>query len=217
MAVPTRAWDNYWGDEGSSRFRDVSWSKRRMLRVMAPHALAGQTVLDAGCGSGFFSRAFLDQGMDVISLDASEKALELTKTKTEGRGRGIQADLLQQDLALRVGQECGLVFSDGLFEHFEGKEQDRILLNLKKCLRADGKIITFVPNRFSPWELIRPFFMPGIEERPFTLKGLSDMHERNGFSVGQRGGVNVLPFPLSPEKVLGPLFGMLLFVIAKKR
>ena len=33
--------------------------------------------------------------------------------------------------------------------------------------------ITVVPNCWSPWEIIRPIFMPGIEERPFVLSQLT--------------------------------------------
>ena len=86
-----------------------------------------------------------------------------------------------------------------------------------KLLADDGSLVTFVPNRWSPWELIRPFYMPGIEEAPFVLSELIELHERNGLCVIQKGGVNTLPFRLSPDKWFAEQFGMLLYTIARKK
>jgi len=65
--------------------------------------------------------------------------------------------------------------------------------------------------------LIRPFLMPGIEEKPFVLRQLVELNHRDGLVVIEKGGVNVFPFSLSPDKFFGHLFGMLLFVVAKKK
>ena len=58
--------------------------------------------------------------------------------------------------------------------------------------------------------------MPGIEETPFILKELVEVHERNGLSVIQKGGVNTIPFRFSPDQWMGSTFGMLLYVIARR-
>ena len=82
-------------------------------------------------------------------------------------------------------------------------------------VKPGGHIVTFVPNRWSPWELIRPFFMPGIAEKPFVLNELLDLNRRNDLAIVESGGVNVLPYAVSPE-MMGPAFGMLLYTVAKK-
>ena len=56
--------------------------------------------------------------------------------------------------------------------------------------------------------------MPGIYEKPFRREALLDLH--GGLEIVERGGLNVLPFRLSPERALGPRFGMLLYVMARK-
>lgn len=216
MATPQNSdWNNFWQRTQSQRFGKISWSKQRILNVLSPHAVRGKRALDAGSGSGFFSAYFCDQGMDTVSLDFSQAALDMTAKTTQGRSQGVRADLLNDALQERFEKKFDLIFSDGLLEHFAPESQDKILQNLSAVLAANGVIVTFVPNRWSPWELIRPLYMPGIDEKPFTFSQLKKLHQRNGLKLAAAGGVNVFPFRISPE-FLGPQFGMLLYVIAQK-
>ncbi len=209
-------WNRFWNDDSTQKFTQVSWSKRRILRVLKPYVVSQQRALDAGCGSGFFSKYFCDEGMSTVSLDYSSGALEIASRASAGRAKIVQKDLLTDDIAKDLDGRFDLIFSDGLLEHFSSHDQDRILQNLKAILNPQGVLITFVPNRFSPWELIRPWFMPGIEETPFVLKELIDLNQRNGFKVMAKGGVNTFPLVFSPDRFLGAAFGMLLYTIAKK-
>jgi SAM-dependent methyltransferase len=209
-------WNRFWSRPGSKQFSKVSWSKRRILNVLEPFATAGKMALDAGCGSGFFSRYFCDRGMSTVAADYSESALEMAKTVTDGKCRLLKADFLNERLDQKLTDRFDLIFSDGLLEHFSAPQQDTIIKNWASVLSADGVMITFVPNRFSPWELIRPLYMPGIEETPFILKELVSVHERAGLKIVQKGGVNTLPFRFSPDQWTGSAFGMLLYVVAKQ-
>ena len=215
ITTEKKDWDRFWAREESLKFTQPSFSKRRIIEIISPFLPKCRNVLDAGCGTGFFSKYFCDSGLGVVSLDYSDSALGITKRMTQGRSRVVKEDLLSENLAERLGEKFDIIFSDGLFEHFSSAFQDRIIQNFLMLLKAEGIVITFVPNRFSPWELIRPWLMPGIEEKPFVLKGLIDLNERNGLSVVQRGGVNTIPFRLSPDQIFGRYFGMLLYTIAR--
>ena len=48
-----------------------------LLRVMTLHE--GETVLDLACGSGFFSRAFAEEGVKVIGVDVAKALIEIAK------------------------------------------------------------------------------------------------------------------------------------------
>lgn len=208
-------WNNFWSREQSQRFSKLSWSKRRILEVLQPRCLSGFFALDAGCGSGFFTKFFCDQGLSATALDYSESELKMAGQMTQGAAKLVRADMLNENLAEMMAERFDIIFTDGLFEHFSETEQDKIMRNLMSVSKPGGYIVTFVPNRWSPWELIRPFFMPGIEEKPFVLKGLLDLNRRNDLAVVKSGGVNVLPYAISPE-FLGPRFGMLLYTVAKR-
>jgi len=216
MTPKSSDWNHFWGLNKTGQLTQVSWSKRRVMKILEPFIKEGGAALDAGCGSGFFSKYFCDQKMRTVSLDYSHKALEIARQMTEGRAKIIQHDLMVSHLEKKIEERFDVIFTDGLFEHFPQEDQDKIFNNFAALLSDQGVIITFVPNRWSPWQLIRPFFMPGIEETPFVLKGLVDLNQRNGLSVIDQGGVNTLPFAFSPETFLGKRFGMLLFTIARK-
>lgn len=217
MRLPEdKDWNRFWSRPGSQQFSQISWSKRRILNVLEPYAIDGKKALDAGCGSGFFSKYFCDRGMPTVAADYSDSALEMAKTITEGKSKLLKADFLNEPLDKKLNDRFDLIFSDGLLEHFSSGQQDTIIKNWDSVLSKDGVMVTFVPNRFSPWELIRPLYMPGIEETPFVLKELVNVHERNRLRVIQKGGVNTLPFRFSPDRWTGAAFGMLLYVVARK-
>ena len=50
---------------------DMSYERDRFISLLP----AGGKVLDAGCGSGRDSKAFLEQGFEVTAFDASERIL----------------------------------------------------------------------------------------------------------------------------------------------
>lgn len=65
------------------REAEVMTSHRQAVRLLAPHAAAGDTLLDAGCGSGYFFHALTDQplALEYYGIDASAALLDI--------GRGI--------------------------------------------------------------------------------------------------------------------------------
>jgi len=209
-------WESFWRASKTSGVARPSWSKRRVLKIVSPYVQPGKCVLDAGCGSGFFSHYFCEQGMKTFALDYSDQALKMVTNLTAGRAQTFKVDLLRESLSQVLPQKVDLIFTDGLFEHFEPREQVVILQNFLSALADGGVVVTFVPNFWSPWQLVRPFVMPGIKESPFLFSALLKLHQENGLKIQAAGGVNTLPFWFSPERLLARNFGMLLYVIGKK-
>ncbi len=208
-------WDRFWDSAEGGAFTRISWSKRRMEQLLSPYLLPGSRVLDAGCGSGYFSALFLSRGCRVSTLDASTEALEIARIATCGKAdEYLQEDLLDGAFGRRHREKFDLVFTDGLFEHFVSPDQKRIMNNLVSTLKPDGVIATFVPNALSWWTLARPLFMRGIYEKPFRRAELRDLH--SALSLIGEGGLSVLPFRMSPERILGARFGMLLYHLGRK-
>ena len=54
-----------------------------------------KSVLDAGCGPGFYSAYMLDQGASVTSIDFNADFVEMTKKRTGNRATVLQADLAE--------------------------------------------------------------------------------------------------------------------------
>lgn len=199
-----KLWNSYW----KSKKTKISINKKRMLKVIKKYLSKG-IVLDAGCGSGFFSKYFIDSGYKVISLDYSEVALKLTKSLNQ-KIITVQGDVFRLPFSQNI---FDLVFSDGLLEHY--KNPLPILKEFKRVLKKNGKIITFVPNKFSYWLFIKPFIMKEIKEFRFNLARLINLHKRVGLEVLECGGFSVFPFKFSPE-FLGKYVGRIIYVVCKK-
>jgi len=133
-------WDYFWGLEKTEKFTKVSWSKKRIIKVLKSYIQEGGKALDAGCGSGFFSKFFCDQGLTVVSLDYSPKALTIAQKATQGRARIVEGDLVSSDLNEIIPERFDLIFSDGLLEHF--CETSRFLMtavSLSRLFLIDGR------------------------------------------------------------------------------
>lgn len=209
-------WDAFWARNRGGRFTKASASKRRVIAVLDRYVTAGMHVLDAGCGSGFFSRYFLERNCRVSAVDSSQEALTLTKNRTGGECEAyLCEDFLDESFGANHGEEFDLVFTDGLLEHFSPGDQEKMLSTFYATLRPGGLIASFVPNKHSLWNLVRPLVMRGIPEKPFVLGDLVELHQRH-VKVVETGGVSVVPLPVSPDQLLGGRFGMLLYVIGRK-
>lgn len=214
IQTETQNWNHFWSNNKESRFTKKSWSKIRIMKQLDPFLKPGLCVLDAGSGSGFFSNYFLSRDCIVYSLDYSEDALAITRRQTHGCCADyLNENLLDSEFGTRYERQFDLIFTDGLFEHFKPEDQTIILNNFKKAKKKEGIIATFVPNRYSWWEVVRPWVMPGIHEEPFTRKTLLELHK--GMDKVKTGGLNTLPVPLSPDRLLGPNFGMILYCFAR--
>ncbi len=183
------------------------------MEVLDDVVREGMEVLDAGCGSGFFSSYFMNKGCRVWSLDHSAASLEITRKNTHGKCEAyLQEDLFREGWTESYAGKFDLIFTDGLFEHFSSADQQRLMDRFRMLKKENGIVATFVPNCYSWWEFVRPLVMPGIKEVPFTPSRLKELH--NGMRILKTGGLNVLPLRLSPEKLFGSRLGMLLYVLA---
>ena len=54
--------------------------KPNLLRMLNPQN--GQTILDVGCGQGFFSRELVKFGVKVVGIDLAEDLLKIARAKS---------------------------------------------------------------------------------------------------------------------------------------
>lgn len=198
-----KEWENHWKDKKVN----ITSNKKRIIKILDKFTHNGM-VLDAGCGSGFFSKYFIGRGCKVISLDYSKQALKLTRG-LDSSTRLVQSDVLHMPFKNGI---FDFVFSDGLLEHY--KKPKGVLTELKRMLKPNGIITTFVPNKFSYWLLVKPFKFKEIEEFRFSLKKLIELHENIGLKIIESGGFGVFPSDTSPE-FLGKNIGRIIYTVAK--
>lgn len=107
----------------------------------------GEKILDAGCGTGIFTRDFLLTGARVVGLELSNPMLHLAQKKAGGFSfQGVQGDMLF------------LPFYDNTFDKtvsitaLEFIQDARKAVNeLFRVTRQGGLIVVATLNRLSPW------------------------------------------------------------------
>ena len=211
--VDSSKWDNHWAAQESSLEVRVSWARNRLKSKLNEYISPGVDVLDAGCGSGLLSKYLTEIGCNVYPLDYSEKAISVCRELTNNKCcKYLNNDFFDDNFINQYEGKFDIVLSDGLFEHYSDTDQSRILNNFVKMKKKSGYVVTFVPNKYALWQLVRPFVMPGIKEDPFIMRKLLKLH--SNLEIIEKGGINVLPVSFSPEK-FGEYIGMLLYVIAR--
>jgi ubiquinone/menaquinone biosynthesis C-methylase UbiE len=116
-----------------------------VLSLLSPGP--GDRILDAGCGTGLFTRDFLERGADLVGLDVSLPMLK--------RARELCA---ARKLPLVGGDMLRLPFRDEAFDKVvsvtalefihDGKAA---VAELFRVTRGGGTIVVATLNRLSPW------------------------------------------------------------------
>jgi SAM-dependent methyltransferase len=126
-----------------------------------PPSLRGKLVLDAGCGSGRYTRIAGEAGATVIGFDLSP-AVETAASNTAGLPNVhiIQADVFELPLA---PESFDFIFSIGVLDHTPNTK--KALSSLVPLLTDNGEIAVWVYPRWpAPFELYNRF-LRGITTR----------------------------------------------------
>ena len=127
-------------------------SVRRLLqnpqKLLKPFISKGMTVLDLGCGVGFFSieiaKMLKDSGK-VIAADLQEGMLEKVNKKIKGTELESRIELHKcEDTKIGVTENVDFVLA--FYMIHEVKNQEMLFEELKSILKPDGKIYIIEPK-----------------------------------------------------------------------
>jgi 2-polyprenyl-3-methyl-5-hydroxy-6-metoxy-1,4-benzoquinol methylase len=176
---------------------------KRRLSVVFDELLPGQCgsklVLDAGCGTGWFSARASEEGATVISVDLGIRLLAQKAQKCDSSG--VAASVC--DLPFPAAT-FDVVISSEVIEHTN--DPARAVSEMSRVLRPGGCLALTVPNRlWHPTVLVANLL--GI--RPFEghenwvgWDRLRRICAAAGLIVEQQRGFHLLPFQL---RLLHPL------------
>lgn len=134
----------------SKSSREPIYDRRLAERVifladLKPNSL----ILDAGCGEGYWGRAFANSGHQVVGIDLSSKVISRAVKKAVPGQSFLVGNLLEKLPFANKHFDC--IICGGILHHFPDKEGvNATVHNLYNCLKHRGKIILVEPNGSNP-------------------------------------------------------------------
>lgn len=117
-------------------------------KMLAPYVGRGMTVLDAGCGMGFFSIALarlVGERGAVIGVDVQQKMLEITAERARRAGMSARIRLRRCEPA-DLGVESRADFILAFWMAHEVENAETFFRQARSCLAPGGKMLVAEPK-----------------------------------------------------------------------
>ena len=125
------------GEELNEREYALKWD--HVAVVLTPLARSGATLLDAGCGNGYFTERAMRLGFEVTAVDFSADAVEIARAQP---GREAVAWHVSPLGDFRSDTLYDVVMSiDVLFHIVDDAEWERSVANLAGLVAGDGALV----------------------------------------------------------------------------
>jgi len=154
-SIEEKEWDKYWTKKKTTSqaiyrfiaklYRDLI-IKRALSYFIGSEFKKGAKLLHAGSGAGQVDKDLVNE-FNITALDISGEALKLYRTLNGGKAKLIKASIFK--VPARTGTFDG-VYNLGVMEHFTKEEDEKILRELKRVLKPNGKIVLFWPPKYGP-------------------------------------------------------------------
>jgi len=152
-------------------------ARHRFLCEMAG-ALEGESILDLGCGFGWFAKYAVEQGCKrVIGVDLDERLIDRARREVPG------AEFLLQD-ATEIPASIGKFVVVSMFdflEHLAGSKSVDVLRRVNQLLEAEGRLLISVPYRSFLSNALDPALFFGHHH--YSIKDLEKILGSTGFRV----------------------------------
>lgn len=175
-------WD-YFQNHGLAHFDEA----RPRLEFLVRRVRPGERVLNIGVGAGTLEELALRKGVEIWSLDPSERAIERLRQRL-GVGERAQAGYSQAPPF--SAEQFDVVIMSEVLEHLDPAIRDATVEQVYRILRPGGRFIGTVParERLELSEVVCPncdhhFHRWGHQES-FDVPALRDLLGRT-FSVGR--------------------------------
>jgi len=117
----------------------------RRVKMISSHLKPGMTVLELGCGAGYFTQELARSGADIIAIDVSPELLEIARTNCSS-----------PNVQYQIQNAYALSYSDAVFDSVVGSsvlhhlEIEEALRDIHRVLKPMGTIYFTEPNMLNP-------------------------------------------------------------------
>jgi SAM-dependent methyltransferase len=148
-----KEWDEYWTKKktksqtiyrGIASFYRQFIIKRTLNYFLESEFKKGAKLLHAGSGSGQVDED-VKKIFNITALDISPEALKLYRFYNGASSKTLKASIF--NIPVKPETYDG-IYNMGVMEHFTKEEDEKILKELRRVLKPNGKIVLFWPPRF---------------------------------------------------------------------
>lgn len=147
--------------------------RERLCRfIIEESPLQGLSVLDIGCGDGFFARFLRDHGAHVTAIDGAHNALRCFESL------GAEGIIFHQDVFpdLRLpDQAFDLILAFDLLAELDGKDYRLAMSELSRLIKPQGKILVATP--LDPDTADPLLYLQKLMETEFVLEKITCCHD----------------------------------------
>lgn len=183
-------------DEFDSRMNMYD-TKRRVSLIfdhLLPEDLTGLRLLDAGCGTGWFSQAATQRNAKVTAMDLGERLLQ--KVREKCNAETVVGSVLEIPFP---DNHFDVVISSEVIEHTP--DPVRAIHEFSRVLKPGGILVVTTPNRLWYFSVVlanalklRPY--QGLENW-ISWRTMLEAHRKAGLTVEIKSGVHLFPFVFS--------------------
>jgi len=146
------------------------------LELLQPRP--GETILDAGCGSGIVTAPIIERGVNVVGIDLSEPMLHHARDTLPAAGFSpLAADI--RALPFTEGRFDRVVSITALEFVAEGQQA---MNELFRVTRPGGRVVVATLNRLSPWARRRESAARSIADSVFRHASFRSPDELAGLA-----------------------------------
>jgi SAM-dependent methyltransferase len=189
-----------WNWEGPAG--KLRWARR--VKMLSSHIRSGMTVLELGCGTGYFTQELARCGADIVAVDVSPELLEIARANCSAPN--VRYEIQNAYELSYPGDAFDSVVGSSVLHHLEIEEA---LRQIHRVLRPAGTMFFTEPNMLNPQIVIQknvPWVKQRLGDSPdetaFFRWRLRRLLEVTGFS-----GVRINPFdflhPKTPTILIG--------------
>lgn len=124
------------------------YERPSLISLLPP--LANLTVLDVGCGNGWYAEYLLSQGAQVTAIDLNQEFVEMTQKRVGHQATVLQADLAEP-LTFAENETFDLIICPLVMHYL--KEWLPTFHEFNRVLKAKGLLLFSTHHPFMDWQL----------------------------------------------------------------